>query len=404
MSRFVITSLAGIIFDDGVEKHRAGEHDQSRHAGAGAIAGVPKGIDVGGKRWSKSEADELASRKLAADKAFLQAYDKAEKANPSITADEARSIALKDPAFLSAKEKVNEHFLMQEAANLTSYKGTRMGDTYEPRNYDNPLVKLEHFSQFAGESANEEQGDRTLMKLTTQEGQTINGVPISGVSMTRQEALDTANKDWKEFMEQGEPQIIVSAATAQRIVSQKRVKTIHEQDRPARSGRSDDEYKDVRLVYENVAFGYDNNTPVEARPVSGLLGQGQPYYEYLDIYGGKNPAVIRLKPEVKERTTYTLGDSLNGFETPYPVSSPASRPWKYESAEAGVYRAATGRNFYTDSKMNAPEAQIHGGVNLSDIAGVTFYGTPSASVLGTMDRNNIPYTIETQTGRPTEND
>jgi hypothetical protein len=66
-------------------------------------------------------------------------------------------------------------------------------------------------------------------------------------------------------------------------------------------------------------------------------------------------------------------------------------------ATAGAYKAATGRNWFADNKINAPEIQVHGGVSIGDIAGITFYGNPSASVLATVQRKGIPYTIETPT-------
>jgi len=94
-------------------------------------------------------------------------------------------------------------------------------------------------------------------------------------------------------MQESEPQIIMSATAVQRVATSERVKTVHEVGRPARAGTSDEAYVDSRRVYENAAFGYDGDTPPELRPVSGLLGTGEPYSEYLDIYGGKNPAVIR---------------------------------------------------------------------------------------------------------------
>jgi hypothetical protein len=220
-----------------------------------------------------------------------------------------------------------------------------------------------------------------------------------GITLSKEDAIAISENDWNEFVANSDSQIIMSATTAQRVVAAGRVKTIHEIDRPARAGAADDNYKDTRRVYENVAFGYDDSTPADKRPVSGQLTSGEPYSEWLDIYGGKNPAVITLKPTVRERTTFTTSDSLNGFGTPSPVNAPSPKGWDFNAAEAAVYRTVTGRNYWADRKIIAPEIQVHGGVSVADIAKITFYGTPSASVLSTMDKNGVPYTIEVPDGK-----
>jgi hypothetical protein len=399
-------------------KHMLGQHDQSTHARR-EVAGVPKNVDLDGKRWNADARREFGARFMTYENAKEEAWQKlvserhngktwqeldySEKAQARGYWDEAKQ----DPAVLGAKKHLTEHFIYAEAAALSATDGGLIGDLGFETAYT-PLEKLTRLggSRDRGDDDDywKKHGDQELLKLTSDPNAKIYpdpnvGFDVSGVNsrLTRQEALDIANNDWNEFVESSDVQVIMSASAAQKVLTSGRIKTIHDVDRPARAGGSDADYRDTRKVYENVAFGYDDSTPVDKRPVSGLLGSGEPYSEMLDIYGGKNPAVITLKPTIRERTTYTRDDSLNGFETPKPLGNPTSRNWDYYAATAGVYRSATGRNYFTDRKIMAPEAQIHGGVTIEDIAEITFYGNPSASVISTVERKGIPYKIETPT-------
>lgn len=398
-------------------KHMLGMHDQSSHARR-TVAGVPKNVDLDGKRWNADARREFGARfnaySNAKDKAWnrLVAERHEGKTWQELTTreqDTARGYwaeAEKAPETLAAKKELEEHFIFADAAALAATNGGTMLDM----GYTVPYTPLEKLTRIGGSRDFDEEfyqkyGDTKLQTLTAGVGQKIFPDPNVGVdvaeniNLSRDEAKTISDNDWNEFVASSEPQIIMSAGAAQKVVSQGRVKTVHEVGRPARAGGNDADYLDTRRVYENVAFGYDDSTPVDKRPVSGLLGTGEPYSEFLNIYGGKNPAVITLKPEVKERTTYTFSDSLNGFEPPKPVGNPQAPSWGQTAAQAAVYRSSSNRNYYADNKINAPEIQVHGGVTVNDIAKVTFYGAPSASVLATMDRNNVPYTIEPPDGR-----
>ena len=397
-------------------KHQLGRHDQSRHANR-KVAGVPQNIDLDGKRWNQDARRELGARFNAYEKAKDDVFDKlvAERHDGKMWQElsymeqsEARGYwdeVKQDPSVLAAKQHLEEHFIFAEAASLTATDGGLIGDKGFDQSYS-PLEKLTRLggSRDFGNEWDKKDADRTIEEFVSGKKTKLYPDPnvefdVSGVSITEGEALQIANDDWNEYVATTDPQIIMSATAAQRVLTSGRVKTVYEVGRPARTGASNDDYLDTRLTYENVAFGYDNSTPVDKRPVSGMLGQGEPYSEFMNIYGGKNPAVIQLKPSVKERTTYTLDDSLNGFVAPSPVNNPPALNLNYRTAEAGVYGKATGRNWWADNKINAPETQIHGGVSIGDIAKITFYGTPSASVIATVERKGVPYTIETPTGR-----
>ncbi|TWT11703.1 DUF3626 domain-containing protein [Reyranella sp. CPCC 100927] len=66
----------------------------------------------------------------------------------------------------------------------------------------------------------------------------------------------------------------------------------------------------LRAEFEEKYLGVPGNTPPEKRPVYGSLGLAPGMPEVTGPFG-YGPYVFTLKPEVKNRATYTLGDSLD---------------------------------------------------------------------------------------------
>ena len=200
------------------------------------------------------------------------------------------------------------------------------------------------------------------------------------VTVDIDESVEITNKDLKEFSESAAVSIILPSRALEEVLNEGRMKTVHE-TRRSQAGNSSEEYRALRVAYESLAFGYGGDSPMEERPVYGLLrSEKLPMPEdALMIYGGGKPAQIILKPEAKSRTTISDRDSLNLFEPTTPLTDP-----KFEASHltrmAAVYREATGENFFETenfAKYGSIEAQIHGGVRLEDIGKVLFYETPS---------------------------
>jgi len=200
------------------------------------------------------------------------------------------------------------------------------------------------------------------------------------VTVDIDESVEITNKDLKEFSETADVSIILPSRALEEVLNEGRMKTVHE-TKYSQAGNSSEEYRALRVAYESLAFGYDGDSPMEERPVYGLLRSATlPMPEdALMIYGGGNPAQIVLKPEAKNRTTISDRDSLNLFEPTTPLTDP-----KFEASHltrmAAVYREATGENFFETenfAKFGSIEAQVHGGVKLEDIGKVVFYETPS---------------------------
>jgi hypothetical protein len=123
-----------------------------------------------------------------------------------------------------------------------------------------------------------------------------------------------------------------------------------------------------RLQTEEALFGIPVTAGADERPIYGYLEGSNP--AALVQYG---PVVIRLRSDVRERTTFTMADSLDhtgaGTHTylgPSPLSAPRvdALHTEYDLLSAPSMAHATGYGYV--------ECQIHGGVTLADIAGIAF--------------------------------
>lgn len=111
---------------------------------------------------------------------------------------------------------------------------------------------------------------------------------------------------------------------------------------------------DLRKSFEMEGFGVPEDTPDEQRPIYGYMtDKNAGYGNYkLNLYGG---VAFVLKDSVKENTTVTFGDSLDG-ELP---SSKIGNV-KIESMEIV-------EGLVSEDSFGYVEAQIHGGVKLGDV-------------------------------------
>jgi len=112
------------------------------------------------------------------------------------------------------------------------------------------------------------------------------------------------------------------------------------------TGTSNGSYDpDERADYERNAWGYDTGDPARNNPIYGYMHH--PTGDHALNYGDLRAV---LKPQVRERTTVTAGDSL-GAGLPLPVN---------EVAKGKVPKTALG--FYHERDYT--EAQIHGPVRV----------------------------------------
>ena len=174
--------------------------------------------------------------------------------------------------------------------------------------------------------------------------------------------------------------------------------------------------KEQRAEVEKTLFGYNNNLNPKLRPIYGYLTNKK-----FDIsskngaiqYG--NVSIVLKKKNVFNRTTYTIGDSLDGsrwdFKVPTLLSQPNVRSMAAHRSLTDSYGKYTGKLGSLDEVTNnVPyvEAQIHGGVSVKDIDKVYIYtyidtwrGRQSFNIdsvklrklESTLKKNNIPYEV-----------
>lgn len=173
------------------------------------------------------------------------------------------------------------------------------------------------------------------------------------------------------------------------------------------SGRSERDYagmmgnaNDTRMKTENEAFGLTMKSPLAERPVYGFVDQ-RGLQDDPRIYGN---AKIVLNPDVKERSTVTIGDSLDNATSDYTAkfadttapllaSNPNPNDIFYPTRLDSIPELLNGDEppFSSNMKLGYLEAQIHGGLQTSDIARVDFYTQPSALLEAALIAKNIPY-------------
>lgn len=405
-----------------LEKHLYGQHDQSTHA-PHKRAGVPDGVDLDGKRFSAAARLELGTKirdyESAEWNARARGYDKAvaslstgselddrynrDRVNDAYwtktpTPEQQRIKDIiktevdADPEVARLKAELEDNYLFKDAMAVHDANGMLLGD--KPRG-EGPFSETPsaYLSRVIAGGADNGLPLEAYEKPTKFYSKEFNSDEFKDIRTTPEESVKIATDDFLEFASTGESVVFMPQDKLNQVLADGRVKTAHE-TRSSTAGQGTEEYIDHRLVYESVAYGYGDDTPIETRPVSGLLvGEGGYPSEAHSIYGGKRPAEIVLKPEVANRTTWTDGDSLNSFRAGTAFDSTIFRP-TYLAAEAAVYRKGTGKNYFktkTFASQRPIEIQVHGGIKVSDIGKVRFYTPPSKAVAARLERQGIPY-------------
>lgn len=157
-------------------------------------------------------------------------------------------------------------------------------------------------------------------------------------------------------------------------------------------GKNDPE---IRADWEAAMFGYPRGMNPEQRPIYGMVETGGPKPSSTRGNEQYGTVTLVLKDEVKDRATFTNGDSLNMNPQHVPVRDPSSRVAQ-ERVSRRTQVGSDNDTYY--------EAQIHGGVKTSDIARVIIDTRtykdfqwqnvqPSAALLKALDKAGIPYEI-----------
>jgi hypothetical protein len=159
-------------------------------------------------------------------------------------------------------------------------------------------------------------------------------------------------------------------------------------------------YLGVRENAEEDAFSLPPGTPPEDRPIYGYASNpGHQPAGWLDQYGS---ASIELKPGVRDRSTFVLGDSVDSHMPPSPMGEPRWHSALYpmvlraeaikrgdqvippDPLKAANAATAAPAGYYT-------EVQVHGGLRPADISRVVFGEPPPAKTVKALDKAGIAH-------------
>jgi len=155
----------------------------------------------------------------------------------------------------------------------------------------------------------------------------------------------------------------------------------------------------IRAKFEKNLFNYSESLDSSSRPIYGMVTEdirATAGSQYGDV-------IIQLKSSVKKRTTWTMGDSLdltNRGQNATLIGTPVSAPTE---ASLAMNKFNYIDDLFAHTKIQPyggfTEAQIHGGVNISDIRMIYFRKPPSTSIQKTLHELNISWDMIPRRGR-----
>jgi len=144
----------------------------------------------------------------------------------------------------------------------------------------------------------------------------------------------------------------------------------------------------TRASFEKNVFGVAKEE-LHNRPVYGSLGKPKLARQYGDV-------TIKLKDDVRKRTTFMVGDSLdttmagsNPIASPQPLTKPS-----HLAVQDSMKGNLLGWKKLDDVVAPYVETQIHGGVQTADIAKVVFRKHPGETVARKLSDQGIEWVIE----------
>ena len=200
------------------------------------------------------------------------------------------------------------------------------------------------------------------------------------------------DKNLKELTDKNPVSIMTEEEVLESILDDGKVKSVFEIDEDMKGKQ----YLEYRSAYEKVAFEYGIDTPPELRPVSGIVFPSEMNDKLIDTFGTNYGSVqLVLKDDVKSRTTVTIGDSLDTFQRPTPIGGKVPRTFDLATTAqfSDKVRSKAGENYLTSESFWAlghqyVEAQVHGGVKLSDIEKVVIHYPQWIDMEATTNRLN----------------
>lgn len=164
-----------------------------------------------------------------------------------------------------------------------------------------------------------------------------------------------------------ELKINVSRDTLDHLVTDGRLKPLRELADEGKSAKGSD-YLASRTALEKLTMGYRDDTPSREWPIYGTGNSGEAATGYGEI-------TVHLKDAVRDRTSVTMGDSLNDMLSPVPMRDAMAGGLSDEKLAAASspssMHSASSLSGTQSHQMNPwltyMEAQIHGGVSMDDV-------------------------------------
>nr|CAI9751134.1 minor head protein [Caudoviricetes sp.] len=136
--------------------------------------------------------------------------------------------------------------------------------------------------------------------------------------------------------------------------------------------------KDFRAEVEETLYGYPRNLDPKLRPIYGYLTNTKNGFEFSRYNGAVkygNVSIILKKKGLSNRTTFTLGDSLDGTRYNYKVPTLYDQPSMQALSASrslcdryGTYTGKVGKDLYdVTNNVSYLELQFHGGVSIDNI-------------------------------------
>jgi hypothetical protein len=133
--------------------------------------------------------------------------------------------------------------------------------------------------------------------------------------------------------------------------------------------------------------------PIGVRPVSGTVFPKSSNNQAVVGFGtGYGSTQIVLNDDVKSRTTFTIGDSLDKFQRPTKYGGKVPRTLDLgRVAQSNSNANKKGINIFEEKGFNSfdyIETQVHGGIKLSDINKIVFHSPMYIDMEATTNRLN----------------
>ena len=228
-----------------------------------------------------------------------------------------------------------------------------------------------------------------------------------------QKQVENAEKNVQKILNSADTQVYIrvsSADTLEKILGDRFRNSVELGKKDHDIPHLKDDYDVARKRVEAKSLGYDDkNTSPEDRPTYGYFGsndlKGASHAGVSKAYGS---IAVKLKKEVKSRTTFTGDDSLSGKPPAYMQRQPSTldnpsvasvlelreSAYKSEEMKKKLQNIADSKNLGDAAKAldsNYIEAQVHGKVRPEDIGELIYLHNkkPSQEIIAWAKTNNV---------------